>query len=526
MGISLPVVGLGAFIRGSGKGLATESVLHSRWLFGAVALLAIVFFSLTNLPWALDEYSQERQALASYDIMKEGRWLYQQAPRDRDATKPPLIPWISAGLYGVTRSWDVAWRLPSFGAAIALAWLIFRIARERFGKSAGLLALSAFVLNMVSPRLATLVRTDMPLALVVFLIGWQIWNKIETGEPWNRRDRWLMFLLLTIGAFIKGPIIYVFLLPGIALFQWRWRKEKVGQAWCGWWPWLWSLGLFLTWVIGGLVTQPGFFDQVIMHEFFGRFSTAEQRPHPPYYYVGHLLHKFAPWSELLLILAALNLGFGGGGKENAESDVQNRKWRIRDIRVALARMSPGVFWLLGWSLGGLLVMSLVPSKRLDRIFPLIPPLCLLIAAQVSRTFPNESVRRRTYRWSAVALALSFLLTSQYSLSKVIYGYRDHGDALVTFGRQVRSEARLRHWRYEVVTSHDGGMLLYLDKPHFIEPERAVAAWNRGALDALVMRASDAGTLLARLSGATLSPLRSQAPKGERGKEYVLLVRGP
>ncbi len=501
-------------------------MLHSRRLFGAVALLAIVFFSLTNLPWTLDEYSQERQALASYDMVKEGRWLYQQAPRDRDATKPPLIPWISAALHEVTRSWDVAWRLPSFAAALALAWLIFRVARDRFGKSAGSLALSAFALNMLSPRLATLVRTDMPLALVVFMIGWQIWNKIETGESWNRRDRWLIFLLLTTGAFIKGPIIYVFLLPGIAFFQWRWRNETVGHAWCGWWPWLWSLGLFLTWVMGGLLTQPGFFDQVVVHEFFGRFSTAEQRPHPPYYYVGHLLHKFAPWSELLIILAAINLRSGGRAHRNAEKETaQNLKWKRGGARFAVARMSPGVCWLLGWSLGGLLVMSIVPSKRLDRIFPLIPPLCLLIAAQVDRTFPNESVRRQTYRWSAGALALSVILTSQYSLSKVVLGYRDHWDALVTFGRQVRNEATARHWRYEVVTSHDGGMLLYLDKPHFIEPEQAVAVWNRGALDALVMRASDAGTLLARLSGATVSSLRSQAPKGERRKEYVLVVRG-
>mgnify|MGYP006920623902 CR=1 FL=1 len=33
--------------------------------------------------------------------------------------------------------------------------------------------------------------------------------------------------------------------------------------------------------------------------------------------------------------------------------------------------------------GGLIVMSLIPSKRLDRIFPVIPPLCLLLAAQIS-----------------------------------------------------------------------------------------------------------------------------------------------
>ena len=48
-----------------------------------------------------------------------------------------------------------------------------------------------------------------------------------------------------------------------------------------------------------------------------------------------------------------------------------------------SRFSPETFWLVAWSLGGLLVMSFVPSKRIDRVFPIVPPLCLLLAAQVA-----------------------------------------------------------------------------------------------------------------------------------------------
>src|SRR5260370_41776701 len=103
----------------------------------------------------------------------------------------------------------------------------------------------------------------MPLAQVVFLLGLQIWQKLRRVEKWTRRDRVLAFALLTAGMLIKGPIVYAFLLPGIALFQWR-RKTKAVSAWCGWWPWLASLGIFLIWVAGGLVFMPQFFDQVIM----------------------------------------------------------------------------------------------------------------------------------------------------------------------------------------------------------------------------------------------------------------------
>jgi 4-amino-4-deoxy-L-arabinose transferase-like glycosyltransferase len=486
----------------------TESLLKSKWMLWVVSLLTIVFFSISNLPWQLNEYSQDRQALASFGIIKEGRWFYQQAPRDREATKPPLMPWISAGLFSVTRSWDFAWRFPSFVAAISLAILLFRTATKTFGASAGLLALSAFSLNMLSPRLATLVRTDLPLALVVFLIGLQIWRKIQKQEAWERRDRLMIFALLTVGLFMKGPIIYLFLLPGVAVYQWRWRKENMPSAWCGWWPWLASFGIFLVWVVAGIVSRPGFFDQVVMHEFLGRLGTAEQRPHPPYYYVAHLMRKFAPWSELLIILAVLSVRMNGAS-----------------IRASSRTISPETFWLICWSLGGLIVMSLIPSKRIDRIYPVIPPLCLVLAAQTRWNFHNVQLRERFCRWSALALFLSILLTSHYVIyKKVFLGYRDHRDGLSTFGREVRREARAYGWRYEIIESHDGGMLLYLEKTHFIQPDRAIAEWNRGNLDAVIVRTQDAPDLMHNLPGAALSPIRTDAIRADRGRGYVVIVR--
>ena len=61
-------------------------------------------------------------------------------------------------------------------------------------------------------------------------------------------------------------------------------------------------------------------------------------------------------------------------------DLHSRNWRLRSV---FREMSPETFWLLCWSIGGLIVMSLIPSKRVDRIFPVIPPLCLLLAGQIA-----------------------------------------------------------------------------------------------------------------------------------------------
>ena len=187
-------------------------------------------------------------------------------------------------------------------------------------------------------------------------------------------------------------------------------------------------------------------------------------------------------------------------------------------------MSPETFWLLGWSLGGLIVLSIIPSKRVDRIFPVIPPLCLLLAAQVGKMSSQGQLRERIYRWSAAGLFLSILFTSGYTISKVVSGYRDHRAALVIFGREVRHEAKVHHWRYETIRASDEGMLLYLQKTHFIEPDEAIREWNRGALDALVAPTDEAPRLMRELSNASLSPIRPVERKNEQDIGYVLLTR--
>ena len=174
-------------------------------------------------------------------------------------------------------------------------------------------------------------------------------------------------------------------------------------------------------------------------------------------------------------------------------------------------------------MGGLIVMSLIPSKRVDRIFPIVPPLCLLLAAQIANVFSNEQLRTRVCRWSAVALLFSIVFAGGYTISKVVSGYRGHRDALVLFGRDVRNETEAHHWRYEVVSAKDEGLLLYLRRTHFIEPNRAIVEWNRGNLDALVAPAEKAPALIRELHDAALSQLRSNERKEGQGRSYVLIT---
>ncbi|MFL6583007.1 MAG: ArnT family glycosyltransferase [Chthoniobacterales bacterium] len=477
---------------------STGALLRHKSTQIGLAITAVVLFASANLPWQLEDYDQAKQAFTSFEMLQQGHWLYQHTPSGWIATKPPLVGWVSAGLFAITRSSEVAWRLPSFISALTLLFLIARVARDAFGPVAGVIAASAFALNLFAPRLATLVRTDLPLTLIIFLVGAQIWIKLRRREPWSVRDRLIAFILLSAAMAVKGPIVYAFLLPGIAAF-WllTWRREAA-RAWCGWWPWLASLFVFAAWVAVGVWNVPEFLDHVVMREFAGRFE-GTHRAQPIYFYLPHLLHKFAPWSVLLLLFAFWSKRLTGS-----------------------PRISAPTLWLICWSLGGLVVMSFVPSKRVDRIFPIVPPLCLLLATQFA-ALDTMQMRRRRMNAALVAIACAALFSAGYVAAKVVNGFREDRRALVKFGEAVRHKLAASNLRFDVVAGEDEAILLYLGKMEFTELLNAAWDWNHGAIEAVVVPEEKLGRLLPRLAGPKLSEIVSR-PGGSHGTRYILVVR--
>jgi hypothetical protein len=75
------------------------------------------------------------------------------------------------------------------------------------------------------------------------------------------------------------------------------------------------------------------------------------------FYFPHLLQKFAPWSLLVIGLLVVAL---------RKTKATRGKW--------LAELSPEMFFLVAWVAGGIALMSFILSKRVDRIFPVVPAL--------------------------------------------------------------------------------------------------------------------------------------------------------
>lgn len=435
----------------------TSSPLASlpRWLLPATLSLVLLLMAGRNLPWHLDDYDQAKQAYVSFEMVQEGHWWFQHTPAGRIATKPPLAGWVSAGLAKVSGgAWDFAWRFPPFLCGLIMLGLCVQAGRAVSGETGAVLAAAAFGLNTMTPRLATLVRTDMILCLPIFLAGYLIYQKLRRNESWQARDRWGIFFALLVSCLIKGPMAYAFLAPGLLLFSWLQRRSaSPGAAWAGWWCWLAPLLFFGVWVGLGIYSSHDFYEQVVLREFLGRFEVGEAAPHhnqSVFFYLFHLLGTFFPWALILIVFLS-----------------------IPEVRARIRR-EPSLLWLVCWAGAGLLFMSLVPSKRMDRVYPVILPCCLLVAG----AWPLLPPRRPRYLLAGL-LGLAVLWNAGYAGYQLAHDYRTHQGELRAWAYRARAAAQGRS--LAVVSGRDEGMLLYLGLTHFTRVDDAAQAWKVGAL---------------------------------------------
>ncbi|MEA3189201.1 MAG: hypothetical protein QOD99_3031 [Chthoniobacter sp.] len=427
----------------------------------------VVLFCVRNLPWHLDDFDQAKQAYVSFEMVTRGNWWFQHTPSQNIATKPPLAGWISAALFLTTRWWDGAWRVPSLVSGLLVLLALARLGNRLWPGIGGSIAAGVFGLNLMAPRLATLVRTDMLLTAFIFFAGMVVYEKVRSGSPWRARERWTIFLLILGSMLTKGPIAYAFLLPGLVVFWWICRARRVhANAWSGAWTWFGPLLFFVAWAVAGIFGNREFYEQVVLKEFLGRFTVGEQAVHrnqPVYFYLTHILRDFAPWTFLLIALPFL----------------KSVRRMLLENRTAL--------WLVCWSVGGLVVMSVVPSKRPDRIFPVVPPLCLLLVHGLRELHTSSWPAKRVV---AVCIAVALFASGGYTVFNIVKDYRSHEGLLAEFGARVRERAQQNGLRYLVTTSKDEGMLLYLRKAEFSKPRDAIAAWKAGEIDALVLNKKD------------------------------------
>ena len=207
--------------------------------------------------------------------------------------------------------------------------------------------------------------------------------------------------------------------------------------------------------------------------------------------------KFAPWSLLLLV-----------GLLWKKTRTDNRE-------------NAAILWLVCWFLGGLLAMTLVPSKRVDRIFPIVPVLALCLAAWLPSL--------RTARWlqPRVLLAVGALAVvgyGGYAIHFAWQGHRNELQRLVVFGREVERLCQASGWRYSVIEGRDEGMLMYAHKQEFADVKTAATELKNGTIHVAVVDSSARKKLAGRVG--KLDTLLEVAHPTDKKYSYALVRLSP
>ncbi len=188
--------------------------------------------------------------------------------------KPPMSTWLSAASFHIFGVNEFAARLPHFLTALLISWLVWDWLKQKSIREATI----AVALIWIAPVFyisSGAVMMDMTLTAGIVLAMRGFWLGLYGDEVQRRRERWLLFIGLSVGLLCKGPIVLV--LAGLPIFFWTIATRNITFVWKRL-PWLSGsiLMILLTvpWYWMAELKTPGFLDYFIVGEHWKRFTVA------------------------------------------------------------------------------------------------------------------------------------------------------------------------------------------------------------------------------------------------------------
>jgi 4-amino-4-deoxy-L-arabinose transferase-like glycosyltransferase len=353
--------------------------------------------------------------------------MVQARPR---LNKPPLIYWlqsVSAAIFtGGAPARDSIWmyRVPSLLAAIAAAFLTWRLGASMFGEATGRLAAAALAICPIFAWEAHQARADMALVALTtgsMLILWRAFSGSHglARSPGVSLNSVVGFwLLIAAGVMTKGPITPLVvamtaLTLGLASRKWLWLlrlRPAVGvlivSAAVG--PWVFAVGRQVGWDT---------YFATIAAETLGRsVSAKEGHWGPPGYHLALLPILF--WPGSLLTAAAVAYA-----------------WRCSRVaspsRTGIARLLPSVpsadLFCLAWILPAWLMFELIGTKLPHYTMPLYPAIAILSARAVVDAIAPARDRLGPSVWLIIGVVIA---CGSVALQVIVARSPDGASALV------------------------------------------------------------------------------------------------
>ena len=378
-------------------------VRHEKFSPVLLILLCLLLIPLYLVPLAthpLLEPDEGRYAEIPREMNESGDYITPRLNYVSYFEKPALLYWMNALSFKLLGETAFAARL--FCALSALAGVVATglLGNLIYGRRAGLLAAVVTGTSLLYFAIGTLNLTDMPLSLFLTLSLAAFYAGYRT-----RHHRWylLFYAAMALGLLTKGLVAIV--LPGGVVFCFAVFTKKLRPITDA----LYVPGMLLFFAIAlpwfWLVCRenPDFFRFFFIQEHFMRYATKMHgRYEPIWYFLPILFAGVMPWSGFLpSLLRKGGLLRSPGSPEVAEANLFCGLW----------------FGVI------LLFFSASSSKLIPYVVPCIPPLALLVSADVERA--AESGSRSGFVVSAVLNALFACALFWYAF----YGKLERAEAL-------------------------------------------------------------------------------------------------
>jgi hypothetical protein len=344
-------------------------------------VLAAVVYLPTSGGRGVIDYDEGHYSQAALRMAQSGDWVTPYCNGVRFLEKPPLLYWVTAASFRVLGPSELALRLPTALAIVALVWVIGRMARRAAGTDAGLAAglAAAFSVGTCLFTREALHDVWLVLFMSVALHGFLEWHR----DPRRPLGPALLFYGALAGGFLTKSLVGVALPLGIAVLFFllsrerpRWRSLHLLPGS------LLFVALAVPWHAMAAVRNPGFLQAFFLNEQVLRFLG---RHDPPVLWAVPLLTFWAlvpvwffPWTAFVPAAVAAS------------------RAPARDDERALARLA------LAWAVVVLAFFSF--SGRLEHyVFPALPALSLVVGTALARS------DGKAVRWGFRGLAALGLL---------------------------------------------------------------------------------------------------------------------
>ncbi len=317
---------------------------------------------------------ETRYLSVAWEMKWRGDYVVSHMSGHTYSHKPPLLFWLINVVWAVFGELEIFARLVAPTAGLVCLYLVRLVARGFWpddSKSqwlAPVLMSATFFWCIFLPM--TMFDTLVTLSLLISTIGLQRACAGQSFRGWS-----IVGLGIGLGLLAKGPVIFLFVIPGSLAFAWL-QREKVSADQQKKFVARWSLGTLVAILMGAAIVLSWAIPSALIggseyaHDLFfgqtaGRMVKSFAHKRPVYWYVPFLPLAALPW-----IAFRPTWSF----------------WRVtKSDRI--------VKMLLAWIACTFTLFSLVSGKQLHYILPLVPLWTLVVARTISSQAESRQVSK-------------------------------------------------------------------------------------------------------------------------------------